>query len=315
MACNSSDINDPAKRNEYWIWWVDAKTGKGTWIPSSNETTVTDGNYTGFYFNGKVKRKGKLVNGKDIDTAICFNLEGNNIKYIIFKSDTFENYYISNGNYKDYYPNGKVMEEGIVANHKSGYKWKCYYPSGNEKWEEYTIDGIDLHLSFYENGNLKDSISYSGNKQNGRMKFWYENGAVQEITDWKMGVQDGIYHTFYQNGNDKELTNWINGKREGKSLTWYKNGQLESEKYNRDGKVNGIAAGWYEDGKVKFTCAFVDGKKEGVQNFYHRNGKLQSAAIYKNDLIEGEVKIFDTTGELIEIQKYSEGNLISSEKK
>ena len=47
-GCNA-DINDRDKRNENWVYWLDSKTGKSSWIPVSDQTTVKDGKYISFY--------------------------------------------------------------------------------------------------------------------------------------------------------------------------------------------------------------------------------------------------------------------------
>ncbi|MDI9320946.1 MAG: hypothetical protein QM530_10825 [Phycisphaerales bacterium] len=68
IGCNAESGNDASKRNADWVWWVDEHTGKGEWIKSGDQTTVKDGKYTKFYFNGNVYSKGGLKNGVDIDT-------------------------------------------------------------------------------------------------------------------------------------------------------------------------------------------------------------------------------------------------------
>ena len=79
-ACNKSGIDDSDKRNQNWVWWVDSKTGAATWIPCANNTSVMTGNYTTFFFNGKMQEKGKLIDGKNIDTAYVYDINETLIK-------------------------------------------------------------------------------------------------------------------------------------------------------------------------------------------------------------------------------------------
>jgi hypothetical protein len=51
VGCNTESENNKDKRNENWCWWVDEDSGKGMWIPITNESSVKNGKFTLFYFN------------------------------------------------------------------------------------------------------------------------------------------------------------------------------------------------------------------------------------------------------------------------
>lgn len=66
-------------RNQNWSWWFDLKKQKGMWIPISDTTTFKTGYYTLFFSNGNIREKGKLKEGRNIDTVFIFDLKENSV--------------------------------------------------------------------------------------------------------------------------------------------------------------------------------------------------------------------------------------------
>jgi hypothetical protein len=123
-ACSNQSMDNPDKRNESWVWFVNKDTGKGEWVPIKDKMSVPDGNYTAFYFNGKVREKGKIANLKRIDTIYYYSLNEDLIKYTILRPDSLFNYYVQNGQYKEYSPKGELRLEGMVKDHRiSNHVW------------------------------------------------------------------------------------------------------------------------------------------------------------------------------------------------
>lgn len=239
FACNDkklADINDLEKRNENWVYWIDSETGESSWVPFGNNTTVKGGQFTLFYSKGAIYKKGRLENGKEIDTTFFFNPKEKLVAYTLHKSDTLIPYYINNGPYILYFQNGKVFEKGIVENHKQGKKWIRYYKSGKIDWTENPKNGKSI------------------------VHKYYENGKVKEICNWQNEIQDGLFELFYENGNKKEVSNWLKGKRDGKLETWFENGQKECEYFFKEGKLNGICRLYDEQGKLIKEATFINGQ-------------------------------------------------------
>ncbi|MES2139881.1 MAG: hypothetical protein V4511_09225 [Bacteroidota bacterium] len=117
-GCGDKGINDLSRRNENWVWFVDKKSGQGIWVPLGKNTTLENGNYTAFYFNGKIREKGKLVETKHADTTYYYDLNEKLIKYIVLIPDSSNQYYVNEGIYKAYSPKGEISVEGIVKGHK-----------------------------------------------------------------------------------------------------------------------------------------------------------------------------------------------------
>jgi len=125
-GCDDKDkgMDDSSKRNENWVWFVDKASGQGAWIPIGKNSTLQNGNYTAFYFNGKIREKGKLVETHLADTAYYFDLNEKLTKYNVLRQDSSIHYYVNEGPYKAYSPKGEIVVEGIVKDHKlAEIKW------------------------------------------------------------------------------------------------------------------------------------------------------------------------------------------------
>lgn len=221
ISCKS-DINDKKYRNDKWAWWIDAKTGKGQWIPLSNKPTWQNGKYTKFYTTGEVYEIGKIKNGKHVDTTYFYDLNNKLLDYRLIKSNDTSYYFINDGKVKIYNQDKSLLAEGIIQNHTYGDKWIKYYHNGNKEFTDDYINGTGWEVTYYENGQIQDSIYHQRGFDSGVvLKSWYSNGQISEIADWKGGVSNGAYKKYYQNGQLQKSTFFINGKEEGTSKEWY----------------------------------------------------------------------------------------------
>ncbi|MXO06832.1 toxin-antitoxin system YwqK family antitoxin [Flavobacterium sp. HBTb2-11-1] len=309
-GCNKVDINDKSKRNENWVYWVDSKTGEAFWIPVSDQTTVKNGKYTSFYSKGTIYEKGKLKNGKKIDTIYWYDLNEKLIHYALAKSDTFTQYYVNEGPYISYFQDGKVFEKAIVKNHKIEDQWTRYYNNGNIEWANNLNDGTGKKIWYFENGQLSHSTDFVKGKIDGKNESWHKNGQRKELSHWVNGIQNGLYESFYENGKLETRTNWLNGETEGKSEIWYENGQKKGIQFYKSGLTNGNYKLWHSNGKLRADMYFSMGKKNGKAVKYYENGNLQAEGFYKNDLEDGTFKWYDENGKLIKKTDFIDGKKI-----
>lgn len=308
-SCNDANINDKNKRNENWIYWTDSKTGESSWVPVTNETTIKDGRYIAFYTKGSIYKKGKLKNGKEIDTAYFFDLKEKLTQYLLVKPDTLIHYYIKDGSYTSYFQNGKIFENGIIKNHQIGDKWTKYFKNGKIDWTKKLINGTGWNIWYYDNGQMSDLNYHLNGKTHGEVKTWYKNGQIREISHWNNGVQNGLYQFFYENGKLEERTNWFIGKPE-KTESWYENGQNRNIKFYKEGLVSGIYKQWYPSGNLHINANYSSGQKNGKVIVFYENGNLQAEQFYKNDQRNGICNWYDENGKLTKSETYTEGQLL-----
>ena len=277
VGCNSSDIDDKDKRNEHWAWWVDAKTGKGKWIPVADEMTLKNGRIILFYFNGNVYEKGKVKDGKYVDTTFKYDYQGKLYGYHLWKNDSI--YYLNDGLIKNFRSDGTKSSEGIVTNHTAGNKWVAYYKNGNKKWErDYTRGDTGSLVTYFENGQIRDSAIHLndlswGVKDVYEVKIWYENGAVAQIRLWKNKLLNGQELNFYSNGQIKDSCYYVDGKSKGLFKEWYENGVLKACVDLKNSHANGVVKYYYESGKIK-TVGFARNDQLNDGTDYDEKGNI-----------------------------------------
>lgn len=261
ISCNQSknNINDRSRRNANWEWWVDSKTGKGEWIAlGEDSSTLKNGSYTTFYYNGEKCEEGKLSNGKKVDTLFAYNLKGEPDFYQIADLDTTIYFYQFGGYRKVYYREGKLLAESQIKNHKYYGILINYYKNGNRKFVRNYVKDSGWNVQYYENGQQKDSAVEFNNSGKGRIcKSYFENGQIKSIVNWnfKTGLQEGNTKMFYEsdnklNSNIKSSVDWKNGLWDGITLLYYANGIMSDSMNFIQGKHEGIAKSWDENGKL-----------------------------------------------------------------
>ena len=306
-GCQGADIDDADKRNENWIYWTDKKTGESSWIPVGNKTTVKDGSFTSFYNNGNVFQKGKLKNGKRIDTILNYDLNNKLLEYEIVKPDTLLHYYINNGPYISYLQNGKILEKGNVENHKIGNEWTTYHKNGKIHWTKKLKDGTGFKRWYYDNGQISNiNYDFKG-KTNGQIKGWFKNGQIKEISNWNDDLENGPCETYYENGKPQEKANWKNDKLDGKRETWYENGQKEQVEFYNNGIRDGQILQWYSNGNKKASIKFISGEVDGRVINYYENGNVKSQGDFINGKHNGLFIWYDENGKVTKKLTYLNG--------
>lgn len=221
ISCKEGDFNDESKRNENWAYWIDEDSGKASWIPIKNETTVENGIYHLFYANGKIFEKGKLKDRKPIDTLYRYDEKENIIRYKIFVNDTAYNFYLKDGLYEEKYQDGSIFQKGTVKNNQMTEDLIRYFTNGQIELAQEFINNTGIETIFYENGQISSVSNRKNGKLHGQVEIWYKNGQLEELSYRKDGLMDGLMTTYYENGALKYEADWKNGKSHGKNEEWH----------------------------------------------------------------------------------------------
>jgi antitoxin component YwqK of YwqJK toxin-antitoxin module len=281
-ACNSDDINDKSKRNEYWDWWVDAKTGKGQWIPVSEHPTWKNGKYTNFYSTGIIYSKGTIRNGEQVDTVYFYNTKEDLFEYRVIKSDTAIDYYFNEGHVILYRQNGTLEGEGDIKNHTYTGRWIKYYENGNKKSVQNYINDTGWQVEYYQTGQVEDSSYHSKRgDSNYTFKSWYEDGQISVKRDLKEGIANGLTTHYYENGKIKWTGYYINGIQHGIQKEYYESGQLRTIATIKNGVANGQFITYYQNGKVEVIGYAVNNLPEGEMRKFDENGKVIQDKFFK----------------------------------
>jgi len=280
LGCKGN-LDDKSKRNENWVWWVDAKTGKARWIPvTEDEPQVKDGRYTRFYFNGNVFEKGRLVDGKNVDTTFNYDIRGY-LQYYILSKDSAA-HFVKNGPAKVYYQSGSVKAMGDIKNHTYGDNWTSYFKNGKPGYLRNSKNGTGWAVRLYNNGLMKDSC-YIDSGEEYLVRHYYPNGQLAKSIEFSNHNYNGLQKEYYTNGKLKAICPRVNGVFNGKEFRWYEDGHLLEISYKKDDEFNGGPDSvYYENGKVKMVAYMKNNKLDGEVKQYNEKGKLISDVIMKD---------------------------------
>ncbi len=125
--------------------------------------------------------------------------------------------------------------------------------------------------------------------------------------------REGIWKCFFPTGTIKGQITYFDNKPHGQYKTFYENGKVEEEGYWKINKNTGSFARYYESGLPANIFTFNEkGKRSGLQSYYYPNGKLQMTAEIDNGVAHGELKMYDTSGKLIEEKRITNGEVEES---
>ena len=131
-------------------------------------------------------------------------------------------------------------------------------------------------VTYWENGQLSQKITYKDGKWDGPYVSYHKNGKLSKRETYKNGLQNGPSVGYWKNGRlDREGT-YKNGKKDGPWFDYHKNGKLMSKGTYKDGKREGPWVDFHSDGTKRMSE-----KKTGTIIFdegsgFYRNGKKVS---------------------------------------
>ena len=144
-----------------------------------------------YYMNGNVKEESMFIDGQ-----IFFAKE-------YYKDGKLKNQLnIKDSTYIEYNENGTKKEEGKIDNVTLSF----LSMSSLANLGAFTAfiempEGDGINKEYYENGTIKEEVSYSNGKLNGTFKEYYEDGALKSEGNYNNGLMDGIVKEYYPSSN------------------------------------------------------------------------------------------------------------------
>ena len=256
-------------------------------------------------------------------------------KEVFYVSDTLSMQL--NGEYKAFFTNGKLKEQGQYRNDTATGQWSYFYETGQPKmkgelkngsnwgeWLYYYENGLPSMQGpiydgkrqgdwthYYENGSIKRKGRYLDNKPVGIWNYFYESassglGSLKAQAFYENGV--GTYKEFYPDEGKKAEGLYIDGKSEGEWTYYYKNGKKEAEGFYQDGVRSGKWVFYHQNGKIEAVGEYQNGVRQGEWKYYNDNGTLSSKGQILDDKKEGSWQVYDQFGEF-----KGEGNFLKGE--
>lgn len=273
ISCGNDNINNRNKRNDKWAWWVDVKNENGKWIPLAEKATWQNGRYTKFYSDGTTYETGRIKNGLPTDTTFRYGINGKLSAYDIIKSDTIISYFLDDGLNKIYRQNFTLEGENFIQNHAWSGREIGYFKNGQKRYEENFSDNIGWVVTYFDNGQKKDSAYFFEKGKGFILKEWYDNGKLKMTVNANNGIQQEPHLEFYDNGQIKDSVYFFNGLQEGIGKHWRYNGKIQYQGEAKNGKVNGKVVEYYENGTIKVEGIFSNGINISNKR-YDETGKL-----------------------------------------
>lgn len=287
-SCSQCEnLDDLSKRNGNWVWFHDAKTDQGNWIPKSKNGQNRDGEYYTFYFNGNMQSINQVEQNGQKETKKLFDLNEKLIAKYQTINDSIHEYFYHEGKFQYYYSNGKMKIDGIVENHQRGKSWKNFYVNGRLENKMVKKEDQKWIISYHPNGKVNDSLSFKNNMLSGYNFQFYSNGNLKLKTYFNKGKGEGKYEIFYENGKYKEIKYFKNGWKEGFSFFYFENGNLSAKKTFLRDTLHGEVTFYHENGKIRKKGSAIKGKFHGIWKEYSPSGKLLYSGLFEeNDFVK-----------------------------
>jgi antitoxin component YwqK of YwqJK toxin-antitoxin module len=182
------------------------------------------------------------------------------------------------GLWKYYAEDGStLMSEGEFTNGKRSGEWKTYYPSGKVASSGYYENDVPVGRwnYYFESGTISSSGEYRDGFKQGYWNSFAPDGYTLSETDFNKG--SGEYREYYKSGKLKVTGRLADGRREGKWQYFFEDGRTEGECEFSNGK--GTYLGYYPSGTLQTKGTIEDEKRVGTWELYEADGTL--AGYYK----------------------------------
>jgi len=106
--------------------------------------------------------------------------------------------------WKSFYKNGQLKENGNFLDKKKNGEWKYFFESGQlNVVTHYNKNGDPdgERRAYFKNGNLRETGYYVNGKIDGEVRFYYRNGKLKEIGHFTAGEVSGKWTEYDKNGN------------------------------------------------------------------------------------------------------------------
>jgi antitoxin component YwqK of YwqJK toxin-antitoxin module len=218
------------------VKYLDAKleivTSKEAKLFDAMVTKLENGYYAKIYNQpDKIAMEGTYYDKKLTikNGAFIFNYIKNNT---LMAKGNYE-YDVHHGVWQKWYETGTKKDSGRLYYGKKVGFWKYWYPNGQLETESKYVDSfytpleitrgykqnarplvianyldgyfdevkIGWWLTYYDNGQLRDSTYYKENKKLGLSKSWFENGNLESEGSYNEDMEEGIWTWYNSNGN------------------------------------------------------------------------------------------------------------------
>jgi antitoxin component YwqK of YwqJK toxin-antitoxin module len=239
-----------------------------------------DGQWEKYYENGKLESKNSFVDDDWLEkTAYFSNGQLEYKKYEHRKSRKFR------GNEIIYFENGKVSEKILCDTNHQVASMVHYYENGQLK--DSSDSNTGYFCDFYSDGKKQSRYTYKCKSSNGPCKHeglyltYYDNGQPKDSLSFENGCPIGTHLTFYKNGNLKEYQTYLFAENYNCSDFMRGLDLVFDYRHNNKPPRTGEYHYNWPNNKTREEGEFKDGRKIGFWYFAFSDAEI-SAYIMEN---------------------------------
>lgn len=156
---------------------------------------------------------------------------------------------VKDGTYKVFI-DGIIAEEGVFKDGKQDGIRTLFYESKAKQVEETYDNGkLTAKKTYFEDGTLQSEGTYDDKvTMSGEWKYYYENGQLKESVNFKNNVEDGNFTEYHENGKIKTEGTYVpvsfgievEGLEDGELRQYDENGELVMKKQCNSGRCETI---------------------------------------------------------------------------
>ncbi len=244
--------------------------------------------------------------GLDVEIRNNYDDQGN----IVYSGTYREN--IPVGIHRMYDISGKVINsvlydnqgirvgEGIITNEgKKEGDWKYFYPDGKVKSSGKYVNNLEAGKwnYYYNDGKTEQTGVFKQGKADGLWQWYYADGSLKREEEYYEGKAEGIYMEYDTTGQVIVSGKYFDGQME-EEWTYRVGDYMEKGKYVADLK-DGKWQAFYSDGKLKYEGTYIQGNPDGEHKFYYPNGQLKEVNYYVMGISEKNWRKYDENGTLL----------------
>ena len=216
------------------------------------------------------------------------------------------------GKWQYYTELGDVHTLELFENDKRNGEWYKRLEGKDIQYQFWDMDSLiseyaDLH---YQNGQLKEKISYKEGLKDGKFTGYYQNGSKKYVKRYEDDIPAGKWQYYTMAGKTNAEEIYVDGKRDDEWYRLEQNGDVYYQFWDMDSLISEYADLHYPNGQLIEKISYKEGLKDGKFTGYYESGETKHKKKYTEDKPDGKWQFFTAGGDKNEEQIYAEGKKV-----
>ncbi len=193
------------------------------------------------------------------------------------------------GYWKSFDEMGHLKYEGRFKDDTPFGEFKYYYPNGKVKAISFIFkEGKQSRTKlFHRNEKLMAEGNYFDKKKDSTWSYYSEyDGVLLSTENYREGKKEGLWQKYYPNKTVAENITYKNDKEVGVWMQFYTDGTKKIEGFYVEGKKEGNFFFYHPNGEIETKGMYVNSLKDGTWNYFSDEGKPVKDEVYKNGKLE-----------------------------